>query len=648
MTRYRANRKPPVRPVGGWAKASYGFTWGIEDMAERQDLVVKIAPDAGFDDSAYDAQGNLIVWTQEMIDELKASGAPIDDKEAKEMLGKPLGQQHPGVTFPNEGIIEINPKYLPDDVREHPESIKAELRSDRDRYPVAWGLAAHEAAHANHSLWMDDLQGREMSEEDQRAAGAAVILEESRIEAKHIDARPQDGQWLQASGMRIALDEVASGVKATKEYLAQHPELQGKVEIDKVRMSRAAALVLARIDAGSVEENEDTAEVEKMVRDVFGDEGYDRLRRLWLEAQDTEDDDTEGMMNIGRQWYEITGDGGQDSGDDGGEGGDGDQDGKGEGDALGNAMRRAARNARREASGEAGRDRLRKRIQGKADRLRQEMADRKNAKQKASSVFAGQAQPVGHPVHGYRPPTSAESNLARATRRKLQAAYVPERAVTKVQRSLPPGRLSVRSAQQLEAQVAAGLMPDVEPFTYKDRRHVVTPPLKVGIIQDVSGSQQGAAEAAVSGAWSLARAASAIEDAQVAMVTFGNSVHKIVGPRERMPKVPIIRANAGTQYFADAVRAIEGVLDLTRPGSARLLVILTDGYLDYRDLEVRDRILKRLTEYGVKVLWMVTDGEGDDQYVPHVKGVHVFRKASGQYDVIPRVIADQAVEALKK
>ena len=40
---------------------SYELTWAVEELSPRQDLIVKIAPDAGYDDSAYDMDGNLIL-----------------------------------------------------------------------------------------------------------------------------------------------------------------------------------------------------------------------------------------------------------------------------------------------------------------------------------------------------------------------------------------------------------------------------------------------------------------------------------------------------------------------------------------------------------------------------------------------------------
>src|ERR1700684_2613895 len=99
MTRFRASRKPPVRPQGDWLQVSHEMTWEVEEMADRFDLVVKMSPDAGFDDSAFDAEGKLIVWDEEKIAQARAmtvmqGGDPTEISD--DLLGKPMGEQHPG------------------------------------------------------------------------------------------------------------------------------------------------------------------------------------------------------------------------------------------------------------------------------------------------------------------------------------------------------------------------------------------------------------------------------------------------------------------------------------------------------------------------------------------------------------------------
>jgi len=610
MTRHRAYRKPPVKPQGEWLRLSHLLTLETDEIAARDDLIVKITPDAGFDDTAYH-DGKLILNKN----------------------GKPEGTQHPGVTFP-EGIIEINANYLPGNVT--PQSMHPETRKDRQRYPVIWGILTHEAAHAHYTRWLDEIDRRqrkgEITAEQTHHAGAAVLLEETRIEAKHLKYRPQDQMWLQASGTKIAQEEISRQIQTHRQ---QHP---GE-PIPKHAVGRAAALVLARIDAGTVTPDENTLIVQQLVNDTFRDDAG-TLRRIWLDAQHTDDDDVDRMLALGREWYELTGDDGDD------------EDiillwlpGNSESE-LEKALRQAADSAVREASGEAARDRRKARLAVLlSDRDRETQAAGEAVRQ-SRRIFAGTGDNYDNPVTGYRPPTARETSLARVTRRLLEAAYTPDRAITTVTSPLPPGRLSTRAMMQREAQEKMGLPLTAEPFTRRDRRHVPTPPLKVGIIQDVSGSQQSAATAAVSGAWSLARATSMITDAQVAMVSFGDAVHQIISPYQVLGGVPILNTEHGTWFFAEALQAVEGALDLTRGGAARLVVILTDGALSSYDLAHRDELLSRLGKAGVKILWMVTSG--GSQVPGRIPGVHVFTDAKGQYDIIPKVINMEAVKALKK
>ena len=148
-----------------------------------------------------------------------------------------------------------------------------------------------------------------------------------------------------------------------------------------------------------------------------------------------------------------------------------------------------------------------------------------------------------------------------------------------VARVLPPGRLSTRSLQQRTRSEYAGMLPNVPPFTYTDRVQTTTPPLKVGIVQDVSASQAGAAECCGVRGVGAGESCHQIPDAKVAMVTFGNAVHSIIKPQTKVEKVPVVNTNAGTEYFLESLKALEGELELIRPGAARLVVILTDGQL---------------------------------------------------------------------
>lgn len=657
MSHYRVSRKPAVNPDGAWSNASYELTWAIEELTDREDLLVKIAPDSGYDDQAYDNNGQLILWTEEKILAAIVIGALEDNKETWDLVGTPVGHQHAGITFLELAVVEISPKLLPDDmiddVRGEPLNFHPMQVSNRKRYPVVWGATVHEAAHANHSKWVLEfnkrIKDRKVTAQERQWVGASLLLEESRIEKKQITARPQDQIWLEAAGMHVAVDEYGEACKAVAKYRKEHPDAD-ELKLSRYKCGRAAALALARVDSGSIFRNTEINAIEDIVRDAFGTD-YDELRSIWIAAQDTEDDDLETMLELGHRWFDLTQDAGNDSEPLGVAVQSGGDSSGGEGDELSKALSDAADNSEKEASGKAAEERHQKRVDEKRNSAQSEAGKQRQAQQQASKTFgAGAGAPLatGHPVTGYRKPTKKEVSLARQTRIRLQTAYVPEKAVTKVAHELPPGRLSTWALHQRGLQRRAGIMPTATPYTYMERKHVTTPPLRVGIIQDVSGSQSAAAAAAVSGAWSLAKAANEIPDAKVAMVSFGNDVHSIIKPLTKVTGVPVINANAGTHHFLDSLRALEGELNLTRRGFARLVVILTDGeFYSTEDIQGRDAALRRLTECGVKILWLDTDGHG--QHLPvRMPGLHISQRASGNYAAIPNVICHEAVAALTK
>lgn len=214
-------------------------------------------------------------------------------------------------------------------------------------------------------------------------------------------------------------------------------------------------------------------------------------------------------------------------------------------------------------------------------------------------------------VTGTRPPTGAERRAARRIGEALTTAGARDRAVTRTTSALPPGRLRMRGALAADAQRAAGAVPTAEPFTRVTRAAVLTPPLRVGIACDVSRSMTRFTGPVSSTAWVLASAA---RHARVAMtaatVIFGQTVHPIGRPGVVPDRVTLIAATEGRHAIDEAVDALDGVLDLTGPGAARLLVIVSDGnYETARATAGRARV-DALRATGCGVLWLAPDVNG--------------------------------------
>jgi hypothetical protein len=493
----------------------------------------------------------------------------------------------------------------------------------------------HEAAHIHFSLWLEKAEKILREDPDLApAVSAAMLLEESRVEKRQIGYRRRDREWLQASATEVVLRELEEVMKSGSK---------------KAAASRLAALLLARTDAGILRPTPETEKAEDFIRGVFGDTVLKKLRDLWRKAFTLGNDNAEAMIELGKEWVRLTG-------DDGGTGASGGSAVRSTSDAIAGrdimkALGQLARDVSDTVSGEKERQARAAANAASANRKQAEAQRQAAAKAEGDKVFgsassgAGQDRGYHNEIAGYREPRSDELLLARKLRRELENAYAPERTVTRVNSIMPPGRPVMRQAMAAEAQRAAGVPETAEPFVQRRRRHVVTPPLKVGIVIDLSASQQGAADATSSGAWALARATAMIPDATVAMASFGGRPFGIIRPNEKVAKVPKLVADSSTYHFNDAVRAVEGTLDLTRPGSARLLVLLSDFDLsDGRD----DLMLTRLTKSGCRVLAVITPGGMHGNKPGRETGVRVTEAARSSVSSIPRILIRETVAALQE
>ena len=201
---------------------------------------------------------------------------------------------------------------------------------------------------------------------------------------------------------------------------------------------------------------------------------------------------------------------------------------------------------------------------------------RGSAGKAAREVFGKKTTPRA--VTGNRDPRPDEAAAARRLARALRNATAGGRDKITTTSKVPPGRLRVGKALASAAQRAAGAVPTAEPFTRTHSRRVPAPPLRVGIACDISGSMGAFTGPVASAAWILARAAAYLPSAQTATVLFGSAVHALTRPGESPAKVTDFGATDGTEKACRAIDALDGELGLSRPGTARLLVIVTDAY----------------------------------------------------------------------
>ncbi|MBB5808866.1 hypothetical protein F4560_008634 [Saccharothrix ecbatanensis] len=544
----------PARPE--WLTLSAAFADEVPIIADRDDLLVTVAPGAG-------------------------GGAPA-------------------CFYPARALIEVDGDHLGVD----PATVDPANLSDRPRYAPAWGALTHECGHAKHTAWEPPRDA------PPGVVAAAMLLEEPRMEAAQVRRRPDDRHWLRA----CVKDIVAADL-----HLFADPATAP--QMTPAHAAHTAALLLGRADGGVLTRTE-VAPVARVIEDVLGAEVLDKLRAVWRTALRTADDDGETMLDLGRQWCEILGtdpDTDPDTPADPDPGAAPDPSGTpdpsggttGTGGpvtpsplagAIAAVLDGVAAKAAREKAPE---DPTAVAAAAKADAD----AAAETAQEAARSVFAlGGPRTGTTETAGTRRPTPQERTAARVLARALDTAGVRERVAVKSTSDVPPGRLRMRGVRAAEAQRAAGATVTAQPFTRITRTPVTTPPLRVGVACDVSGSMGWARDHVASAAWILADAARHTRvPADTASVIFGHHVRPLTRPGKHPAEVTEFHSNDNWEDIPTALDALDGALGLSRPGAARLVVIVSDG--QFRDQPRRDgqKKLDRLRASGCAVLWLTTD-----------------------------------------
>ncbi|BBA96895.1 hypothetical protein RVR_2399 [Actinacidiphila reveromycinica] len=487
----------------------------------------------------------------------------------------------PAAYFPRLAEIEFDARLF---APLQPHEVRPRIVGDEERYPAAWGVLVHEAAHAAHSVW------EQPADADPRVVEAALLLEESRVEGAHLIRRPTDRTYLRTSARTLVMPDIA------------HPALQG-VE----HAAGVAALILGRRDAGILDAGE-TKAVADLCEKVLGADLLATLTGIWTKAHRCADHDATTMLAHARDWCDALDTAGpalpaapEDLTD-----------------LLAGAVAvvmdtMAANDTADLAAQAASNNALAAQSRDKAQDRAQQAGQRRKAAATAKSVFNprgttvspdGAPRPSSNPITGTRRPTAAEQSAAARLSRALRAAAYRERTEEQATSPTPPGRLNMRQALARDAQRAAGSIPTAEPFTHTRRRNSPTPPLRVGIAVDVSGSMSAACGPVASAAWIVARAAALTDpDSRTATIAYDMHLTALTRPTHRAPdRVTTFNAKGGKHNLGDAIDALDRGLDLSRPGTGRLLVIVTDAkYTSDETAQALTRV-KRLTTAGCAVL----------------------------------------------
>ena len=411
-------------------------------------------------------------------------------------------------------------------------------------------------------------------------AEAAMLLEESRAEYRHRSRRRGDRRWLR---------HVVATLVAPGDAPVDTPWHAGIL----------AGLLLARVDA-RILTHRDVAAARRAVTTIVGRPRLRQLRQLWRHAHATGDHDAATMLGIARQWCTVLGidpDRHPDppTADPG---------------LFAGTLAAAITDYQATAAGATAGD------------------------YRAAVITSSHRPPA---TWTQRPPTPDEQRAARQLARRLAAARSTPEPATNPSRT-PPGRLRVRQAITAQAQTAAGTIPTASPWQRRRHQPPPRPRLHLAVLVDVSGSMAGYTRPMSSAAWMLAHAAGHT-DATTTTIAFGPSVTLLTPPQSRPAQVHEIAVAGGTDTFPQAVKLADELLQLRRPGTSRLLAVVSDGYLADRD--AAQKLLTTLHHAGCGILWIGPHGNTAAPYT-HTQPITVTDPA----DAIGH-IADAAVAATR-
>jgi hypothetical protein len=462
----------------------------------------------------------------------------------------------PGAFFPAYASVELDAATF-DGL--HPSTVNPDTPGDNERYPKAWGVLAHEASHADHSVWKfpDGAPNTAATE-------ASTMLEEPRIEGIQTRLRPSSRRWMRASATGIILPNMDLTGPATVWMAAS-----------------AAGLILARVDAGVLTKAE-AAPVARAAAAILGNDLLDKLRTIWQAALRARDHDAAEMIRLGRMWCDALGqDPDQAPPAPGGD--------TGVTSELAKAVARVVRSAA-------------------ANPSRGEPEDPDPFDQAMGKANPGNSTRNRTVATRRRPPTDQEKAAAADLARRLRTAALRAPSATRLTSVVPPGRLNTRAALTRQAQKAAGTVPTAEPFARTRRKANPNPPLSVGIVADVSGSMNAAISNTGSAAWVLAKAVTAADPRnRCATIAFGETVAAIIRPGQAPGEVTEFTANHGGHRFTQALDVLEVVL---AGAEAKLVVFVTDFNFGDPMRKAGERRLAAMQAAGTALLWMDTPGSG--------------------------------------
>ena len=467
-------------------------------------------------------------------------------------------------------------------------------RTIQFNYPRGAGAIFHEALHARYSRY-DLLKISEDKEVSRNVFDALTLLEETRIEALGVENYPNNRVFLRACAMDIILEDIKSSLAETTTTRS---------------MGRMAGLVLARVDAGSLDAD-DVLEVKELLLNFFGTEVLAQLRDVWLRFQKHElHSDPTNLIVLAKEWDDIISKLAEDKGDDEAPLGEKGililMDGPlGEVmDALEEASEEIAISVNDEAQDQEQAEEWKDVVDMRGLAAKQQ----RDHERTANEVFAkATGETAGTKTHSRiketRNPTGPERAAAVKIAQLLEKAKYRERDEKEIKSILPPGRLRTRAMVQEAAYRVVNPMMHAEPWRRTVRRHTDDPTLNVGVMVDISGSMASAMEPMAATAWAMSEAVRRVQG-RCAMVYYGQDVFPTLKPGQHLDQVTVYTAPDGTEKFDKAFKALDGSLNLLNGTGARLLVIVSDGCYTDDERSKAKAWVRACEKAGVAVLWI--------------------------------------------
>jgi hypothetical protein len=461
-------------------------------------------------------------------------------------------------------------------------------RTTQFDYPRASGAIFHEALHARYSRYDLIKANEELSKNEMKAL---IILEETRIEAQGVENFPANRVFLRACAMDIILDDV-------REHLEENTTTRA--------MAQMAALVCARVDAGSLD-TEDALDVQDLVAEYFGTTRYTQLRNIWLQFQKHEDHfNPTNLYVLAKEWETLISEVSEENGE---------VEEESAVKAIMSAiisdiiksLEEAAEDIAIAIGDEAQEQEQKEDWQEIVDFRGKAAKQQKDHEKISEEVFNKSTGEAGNGSYSRIKETRAPSGIERAAAVKianmLERAKYRERDEKEVTSILPPGRLRSRAMLQEAAYKARGSMMHAQPWKRTVRKHTDDPTLNVGVMVDISGSMADAMQPMAVTAWAMSEAVRRVQG-RCAMVYYGSGVFPTLKPGQHLPEVNVYTAPDGTEKFDRAFKALDGSLNLLNGTGARLLVVVSDGCYVPDETEKAKKWIQECEKHGVAVLWI--------------------------------------------